>query len=336
MSGPYTPTPLATPVYASSAAAIGATPVPYVSPAAYNLAPTAVDLNHLVPGGDAVAQAQSLYDTLARASAWMDSYCFGADLSETGASFAASLSVESAYARVRNGEVPLVCDYKPVLMLVGCDIGATPQGVSSIGALAGNVRIGQRTIYVPYLVGSPSRPNNAQSIAYPSPAAVGRVYAVWSYVAGYVHTQLAASAAAGATTIEVASTDGAGGVWGVVPGQTRLRISDGALTERVGVTAITPGTTTALLTTTPLVNPHTLPVAPDFTPVTALPRSLEQAAIFVTSVLIKTRGSRALVLPQSPGGQPRAQSFAQAGALEDWTAAERILRPYVVHLRAKV
>ncbi len=335
MTGPYTPTPFASPVFAVSAAGLGAEPVPYLSPGAYQLAPTALDTNHLVPGGTAQDQLQSLYDTLARASGWMDAYCFGADLADTGASFAASLSVESAYVPVRGGEARLVCDYKPVRLLVGCDIGATPQGVSSVQSLSGNIRIGLRTIYVPYLVGSPSRPNNASSVPYPGPSAVGRVYAVWSYVAGYVHTRLAASAVAGATTIEVEATDGNGGVWGVVPGQTRLRISDGASTERVTVSAVTPGTTTTQLTVGPLLYSHVVPAAPDFTSVTAIPRSIEQAAIFIVSVLVKTRGSRALVLPQTPGAQPNRQAFAQAGALEDWTAAERILAPYVVRVRAK-
>lgn len=334
MTVPYTPTPLTQAVINPSVGGSGANALPYLSTSMYSYAPTAIDWTSLTKSPGLPNQLQVLSDTIRRASRWADNYCFGADQAAKGASLAASLSVESIYTRIKTSELRLICDYKPILELVGCDVGSDPSSVSSIGAIASSVRFGRRTIYVPMYL--PFSGRNGTPIQTPSGIGTGgNVYAVWSYVNGYPHTKLAASITAGATSCVVDATDGNGGLWGVYPG-TQLTIPDGVNTESVTVTSVTPGTTTATIETSGFVNAHNVPNAPDFLPVSAVPADVQQAVISLTTMLIKTRGARALVMPKMPGGGPERQAFAQAGAMEDWDIATGILDSYTVRLKSKV
>jgi hypothetical protein len=341
---PYFPTPFATPVISPAVGGAGLPPLPYLSNSQYIFAPTAVDAQHLYPGGTPAQVAQSLADTVNRASRWADSICFGSAPSASGASLAASLSVEQARLRPKQGELRLVCDYRPILEVVGVDIGLTPDTVSSIGASSATIQINRQTIVVPWtflpVTGRPNASAPANSVMFP----LGTVYVVWAYVSGYPHTMLTANVTSGATSCEVAATNGNGGLWGVFPASgsfpgTALTVKDGGNTETVYVQGITTGSTTTTLTTTPFRNSHTVPAPPDFIPVTAIPADVEQAVISLTSVIVKVRGSRAQVMPQLPGtmATPRQrQVFAQAGALEDYTMAVSLLAPYRVRSKSKV
>lgn len=337
MSTPYLPTPLSAPAINPAEGSSGSPAFPYISVSEYQFAPTAMATGTLVPGKTTQDQTQALADTIRRASRWADNLCFGADPASKGASLAASLSVEAAYLRVIGGELRLMCDYKPILELVGCDIGSDPSSVTSIGTISASVRFGRRTVYVPFY-GLPFRAGDTAPTNPPLPSADGRLYAVWSYVNGYPHTVLAGNVAQGATSCVVSSTDGNGGLWGVYPAAapfsgTALTVYDGSATETVYVQGVTAGTTTATLTTTAFANAHTLPASPDFLPVSAIPSDIHQAVISLTTMLIKTRGARSLVLPNSLGGQPSRQGLGQAGVLEDWQIAEMLLTPYRVRMK---
>ena len=336
MTLPYMPVVFSTPVTNPSVGSQGTPPIPYLSGSQFNFAPTATDGNNLIATGNfPSAKPQVLADVIRRASRWVDTHCFGADATTNGASLAASLSVESVNVRVKNGGLRLVCDYRPIVQVVGVDIGPTPGNVQSIGPqLASAISIGRRTIYVP-LYGIPVRPGDVGSPVI-SVASGWSTYAVWSYVYGYPHTALAASVEQGATSCVVRATNGQGGVWGLFPGLTSLLISDGEYTETVQVTGITPGSSTATLDTSIFANAHTLPTAPDFIPASGMPDDITQAAISLTTVLIKARGSMAQVMPTSPGGQPNRQALAQAGALGDWNNAQRLLKPYRIRSKVKV
>lgn len=337
MTAPYFPVQLAAPIVNPSVGSSGASPIPYISNTVYSFAPTAMDPKNLVPGGTPAQMAQSLADTLLRASRWVDNFCFGMDPSGGGGSLAASLSVESAYVSVRAGGLKLICDYRPIVEVTGIDVGANPAYVQSVGPLvASQARIGRRTIYVPLSSGTLF--GRAGDYGNPTPPAAqvqGRLYAVWSYVSGYPHTLLSDNVSAGATSCVVEATNGAGGLWGVYPNVTSLTLYDQASTETVLVTGVTPGTSTATLTTSPFQNAHVVPAAPDFIPVSAIPADVQQAAISMTTMLIKIRGARAMVMPSMPGGMPGRQSLAQAGALEDWDIAAKLLRPYRVLSKTK-
>lgn len=344
MTAPYTPTPLAVPIINPGVGGTGASPIPYISNSEYTFAPTAIDAAHLIPGGDATANTQALADTIRRASRWVDSMCFGSDPAGKGVSLAASLSVESVKTRVKTGELRLICDYRPIQQVVGIDVGFDRSTASSIGpAIAAATRIGRRTIYVPiagpYALGrSGDAPTQLPRGGRPG----GALYAVWSYVNGYPHTQLAADVEEGATTCSVNSTDGAGGLWGVFPSSgsflgTELNVIDGQATERVFVQDAALNGATTTLTTSPFANAHTLPTAPDFIPVTAIPEDVHQAAIFVTTFLIKTRGVRGVTMPTIPGGRAGGQATGQAGAKSDYESALKLLSRggYVIRSKQK-
>ena len=343
---PYLPTVLATPAVNPATGSTASPPISYISISEYLYAPTAMSIASLKPGGVEADQNQVLADTIRRASAWADSMCFGSDPAGKGVSLAASLSVQSTWTTIKSGELRLICDYKPILELVGCDVGLDPSSVTSIGTVASSARFGRRTIYVPWY-GLPFRSGDTSPSVLPNSYTYGRLYAVWSYVNGYPHTQLVTSVTAGATSCVVDATDGNGGLWGVFPASgafpgTELTFIDGVNTERVFVQSIatdTPSSGKTTLTTTAFANAHTVPSAPDFIPVSAVPADVHQAVISLTTMLIKTRGARAMEMPRIPGQMPTQkwmnnQILAQAGAFEDFQIADQLLTPYKVRMKS--
>ena len=332
---PFIPTPFPQAIANPAIGSSGAPAIPYVSNAEYDFAPTAVNISDLSPGGTWAAQWQSLADQIRRASRICDSICFGSDAASKGASLAASLTVDSAMIRIKGGELRLVCDYRPLVQLVGVALGSGMSNLSNlVPSLAALARPGRRTWYIPYGAGlSPVFRNNDAPGYVPGGGAGGSVYAVWSYVNGYPHTSLAANVAADATTCVVNSTDGNGGLWGVIaasgafPG-TDLEIVDGVATERVFVQSITtntPSTGLTTLTTSAFANAHQVPALPDFIPVTAVPENVREAVISLTTWLIKTRGARGLVMPTTAGGRPTGQAMGQSGSHGDYERAHKIL-----------
>jgi len=329
MTVPYAPIAFDAPLINPSVGGFGVA-MPYISCSQYVYAPTAMDTSSLVTIPGQQAQTQSLYETIGRASAWADRYVYGFDQAAKGASLAASLSVESAWVPIVGGELRLICDYKPIMELTGCDMGHDPSNVQSIGGIVANqVRFGRRTIYIPinnrYWFG----PNGQNSTTPIRTSSNGHVYAVWSYVNGFPHTALAADVAAGAQTIELVATSATGGLFGVYPG-TQLRIVDGVLSESVTVESVTGATIT---TAAPLAYAHATPAAPDFTPVTALPADVDLAVIFFTTALIKTRGDNSLVLDELT--EPEHISQTAGNVEEDVAYAMELLDPYRIRAKAK-
>ena len=163
----------------------------------------------------------------------------------------------------------------------------------------------------------------------------GGVFAVWSYVSGYAHAVLADAVAEGATSLTLTpAVAGGTTIYGVYAG-TPLTIRDGLNTETVLAAAAPNGFTVDLLTPTAVA--HTPPDAPDSVLVSALPPVVEQAAISITNVLLKTRGMRAQVLPalsRGTAGKADTQAMAMAGALDDFRLACMLLKPLVTVFQA--
>lgn len=313
---PFVPATLATTVVNPQTASLFRR-TPYISASEYRFAPTAVDTKKLVSGStkqdaDSIA---SLVAVINRASSWADMFCFH----RADGTLAASPTTESMWVTAKpDSSVRLICNYKPVLELTGLAMGTSPSQLANIDAnTAADTWIDGKTIVVPgsWSVGP--------TLTFPRPVGpFGRVLAVWTYISGFPHTSLATNAAVGATSIAVGTTP-----YGVYAG-TQLTVNDGASTEVVTVSAAPTGTTINLAA--PLQYAHTVPLAPDLLRVTALPWAVEQAVIALTSCLIKTQGSRAMVMPATPGGVPTHQALAEAGALEDFEIAADLLEPFVV------
>ena len=329
MATPYSPIPFTTPVVNPAVGGFGAAQ-PYISTSMYQYAPTAMNTNSLVPGGTAAQNTQALYDTINRACRWADRYVFGSDPAAKGASLAATLSVESAFVPMINGEIRLVCDYKPILELTGLDVGPDPSNVVSVyNTVSSLIRFGRRVIYVPlavnYFVG-----RNQQASQQAINTAPGRqAYAVWSYVNGFPHSSLASSVVAGATSVTLVSTDGNGGLFGVYPG-TQMTIKDGVSTETFQVSSVTGSTIT---TVEPLQFAHTVPTAPDFLPVTALSDDITLAVIFFTTALIKTRGDFSITLHEM--AQPTDLKSTVGDVETDVAYAMELLDPFRIRVKGR-
>ena len=224
-----------------------------------------------------------------------------------------------------DGSLVLITNLKPIRQVIGVGIGPTVAALGNIGQnAADNIVIGEKTITIP----------GGFCTGYPVPwfggwpTVNGKVIAVYSYVAGWPHTTLAANCAVGDDTIDVnPPVAGATMLYGALGGNP-LTIKDGQNTETV-VLAETP-TGLTLNLTAPLQYAHTVPEAPDALPVTALPPNVEEACIALTNLLIKTQGMRAQVIPQIGNATPaQKQALARAGALADLELAAQLLHPFV-------
>jgi hypothetical protein len=327
-TAPFVPTPFATPVVNPTVSSIFRR-ANYISVSSYQNAPTAVATNNLVTGNPgAQAQAAALATVISRASSWIDAICFA----RADGTLQASQSTEQGYSgtsssRINvkpNGSVILICNYKPILEVDTIAVGPAPQQVTTLTQQAANTLvIGTKTISLPNVC--------FNNLPYPtySPASwrgPQGLYVIWTYVNGFPHFALAQSASMGASSIVVNPTtpDGSS-VFGVYPG-TQLSIRDGGDTETIVVESAS-GLT--INTVQPLQYAHTVPTAPDQILVSALPWNVEQACISLTSCLIKTRGTRAMVMPMAPGGQPPKQALIESGGLEDYDIARELLEPYI-------
>ena len=321
----FVPTPFATPVLAPNTYQAYRA-VPYISPSQYRFAPTAVATNGLVIGSNdqQVDSTASLAQVISRASSWLDTYCYH----RGDGSFVASVTVEQMLATVKpTGSVALICNFKPIREVVGLAMGTSSSQLQNIGPnQAGGIIIGEKTINLI------TTWNSGFPTAYygPWPSTNGQVYVVYSYVAGWPHSTLAANATAGDSTLTVnPPVPGATQLYGAYAGSA-LTIKDGANTETVVLASAATGLTLNLAS--PLQYSHSVPQAPDSVMVTAIPAAVEEACISAVNVLIKTQGIRAQVLPGSmgvaaPGGR---QAMSRAGALGDFELAEYLLKPYVV------
>ena len=321
MSVPFSPTAFATPIVAPNVGTLYRR-APYISPSEYRFAPTAVATTGLNPGSQepSVDSLSNLADVINRASGIIDEHCFHAP----DGTLAASPSVESDWIKAKgDGSLNLICNFKPVIAVLGIAIGPTPSTIQSLNPTSpADIFIRNKVIMIPATYYNTVSGN---ALPFPVPTYKGGVFAVWEYVNGFAHATLTASCAANATTLTIENAVVGDSLYGIYPG-TVLRIKDGNLTELVQVASVSGNTVT--LTGTGTVNAHTLPSAPDFIPVTALPWDIEQACIFVTSALIKSRGSRAQILSAMAGERASSQAMHMAGASHDIEMACKALRSY--------
>lgn len=314
---PFTPTPFADPVISPETTTFFRQ-APYLSPSEYRSAPTAVATDKLIPAGTAQENLVALAQVINRASDWLDLIVFHS----SQGTLAASPTTEASWVKFKGNGLAIICNQKPILQVSALALGA-PGNMEDIGSPAAEViTIDGSIIHLPGFFGPSPR-------AWFPAGPRGKVYAIWNYVAGYPHTYLTVAAEAKEEFIKVApSTPGTSEVSGVYPG-TQLTIHDGEFTEVVVVKAING---LELELTNELLYDHTPPTLPDTTRVSAIPWAVEQACIYLTSSLIKSRGSRAMVIPQSPGKAtaPPVQAEGQAGGTADFNTAVKMLKPFIV------
>jgi hypothetical protein len=271
---------------------------PYLTSAEYLAAPTGVDVSQLVVNGTTQQNAEALKQTVAMASSAVDGICLQV--------IAATLDTQADIYRVqRGGVLKIPLDNTPIVQVNDVKVGLVPGSLVSLADLS-QVWIGKKVIEVPvYGVNFP-----------PTSYAMGRgggMYAVTSYVSGYANCLLIAPVAIGATTFTVDSP------LGILPGMT-VSICDPSNSEQVNVLSVMGNVVTL---NTPFQFNHAVGVA-----VSTLPPKVKEAAILLTTVLIKTRGDDSFVMP-SLGSEPSQMTKLDAGSGgPEMSLAMKLLAPH--------
>lgn len=281
----------------------------YVTPAEFLAAPTGVDINQLIPGGNQAQNQQALVMQLQRASAYADNYCYGAR-----GCIAATVDTQAASYRVVNDPalgavIKATLDYTPILAVSAVSIGSTPAALAPLTDLS-NVWISRKTATIP-ISGTNSGP--------PQPGRGGHVFATIQYVNGWANTALTAAAVPGSTSLTVAST------LGIMPGQ-QINVQNANNAETVTVALSFTPSNTAINAAVPITTPLVGTYAPKDT-VTAFPQDIKQAVILIAKALIKTRGSESITIATT-SSQPDHIDKLESGVSSDIDIAMELLSPY--------
>lgn len=265
---------------------------PYLTLQEFKNAPTAVKYDNLVPGGTPDQQDAELANLIARASSWMDTYCYQV--------LAATTQTEQMRCRLgSDGTLRLFPRYFPIREVSAVGMGASPDTVTAL-TLGTNVWVQDRAIDISQASGS----LGSDLSGMPRPG--GWVYITVTYVAGFPNTVLTAEVT-GAVSLPVKDATG------ILPG------------DYIGVYDDTNGIQMPQVADTwvPTTGPANVPVtsnvtAADGIAVSALPPAIKQACIYVTTSLLKSRGSSAIqlatttkvgtVVPQDPAGPDMARA----------------------------
>lgn len=271
--------------------------IPYLTPGEYQAAGTAVDTKQLVPGGTATQETAALANRIMQASSFADQLCFQ--------TLGATVEVETKSNLLVRSDctVRVPVRFWPVLEVSSVSLGPSPSSMSTYTDLTSLWMQGRRVVVLPVSSVGPG----------------GHVYVKITYVNGWACTTLGADAAAGATTLTVASTVG------FYAGKT-YRIHDvlGG-PEQFTVQSVTNSTTLALVAG--LTHAHTKPAAPDGITVSGLPDAVRAAVVELTSMLIRTRGDSSIVMA-SIHGEPSHERDSEPGAVLNLDTAMMLLHNF--------
>lgn len=275
---------------------------PYLTAAEWQAAPTAADMNDLVPNGDSAAQLQALADCIDRASGWIDGYCMGDGIGV----LAATRNTAYGWFRVgRDSVVRMPLKYRPVLEVSTVEVGGRRSTLTALSDVSDLVILPSGVIEVPLSV-----------LPFDGVTRLGlasRVLMQVSYVNGWPNTLSTAATTAGGTSLPVDAA------LGIYPG-SGLTVYDGERTEQVQVASsyVAGGLTLPLVGA--LGSAHAAGVS-----VSALPPSVKQAAVLLTTALIQTRGNDAIVLAAMD--EPKKQSGAYGAMGSTVALAKELLNP---------
>lgn len=250
--------------------------VPYLTLEEYKAAPTAIDLDNLVfDSQDPEVQDNELRNVIARASSWMDTYC--------NQVLGATVETEQQRSRYStDGSIRFHPRFSPIVALTDFNYGY-PTNMASLGdcsiawiedmeIIIPNAQLGTWTSQGPLSFGSYNGgPGNQLFLNY-------------TYVAGYANTTLEVANIVGATSITVVNGTG------IIAGQM-LTMYDGINTELITVADTYVFGSKTIPLTRPLVNIHLIG-----TSVSALPPAIKQAAILVTTAMLKVRGDSSMTM----------------------------------------
>lgn len=246
----------------------------YITLQEYKDAPTSIDYDNLVVGGNANAQDAELTNVILRASSFMNEYL--------NQNLNATQYVETQRTRFMNsGYISLHPNNNPIISLSDFQYGATPNTLVALPDCS-ICWFENQQIIIP--VSDTANQYSSQGpLSFGGGYPNGIVYTQYTYVSGYVNNPVAVAEAL-ASTITVAS-----GV-GIVAGQ-RLRIYDGSRSENVTVAS----TYTYGSTTVPIEG-VLLYTHPAGVTIGNIPNVIKEACILITTALLKARGDSSLTM----------------------------------------
>jgi hypothetical protein len=260
--------------------AVGITPdtlqeSPYLTVQEYKDAPTSIDYNNLVVGGNQAAQDAELANVILRASSYMNEYL--------NQSLVADSYTETQRVRVNGqGMIALHPNNSPIISLSSFEYGADPNNLVALPDCSTAWFEAQQLII----------PLSNLGLNYSSQGPLGfgfgysprqQLFTQYTYVSGFVNTTIATATAA-ATSLTV--TDGTG----IIAGQ-QYRIYDGSKSERITVASTyTNGSTTVPLTSA-LAYSHAAGVA-----IGNMPNAIKEACILITTAFLKVRGDNSMTM----------------------------------------
>jgi hypothetical protein len=246
----------------------------YLTVSEYKNAPTSIDYNNLVVGGNQEAQDVELSNVILRASSYMNEYL--------NQSLVAQQYTETQRVRVNgNGYVPLHPINDPIISLSDFQYGTDPNGLITLPDCS-QAWFEDQQVIIP-LSQINATYTSAGPLAFGSYAPRQQLFCKYTYIAGYVNTTIA-TATAGATSLTV--TDGTG----IVAGQ-QLRIYDKGKNETVTVASTYTYGSASVPLTSALLFTHLTGTA-----IGNLPNALKQACILITTAFIKMRGDQSLTM----------------------------------------
>ena len=270
--------------------AIGITPDignenPYISVAEYKNAPTALNIDMLVVGGNAAAQDAELAQVILRASSYMNEYL--------NQNLVATQYTETQRIRysASGGYYALHPYNAPIVALSAFNYGANPNQLYALADCSIAWFEGQQIIipgdYIGWNWTSQGPLQFGGSINQSN-----WTFTKYTYIAGFANTELTVATLPGDTSLIVDNPTG------ILAGE-QYRIFDGQRTERVTVDPSYVFGSSTIPLTAPMVFAHG--VGATFS---NLPNVIKQACILITSAFIKMRGdaSTTMAYTTSPAG----------------------------------
>jgi hypothetical protein len=248
---------------------------PYLTIAEYKNAPTSIDFDNLVVGGNSQAQDAELARVILRATSFMNEY-LNQDL-------IAQQRVETQRVRMSSqGFIALHPNHSPVLSLTSFQYGSDPNGLNTLPDCS-KAWFEDQQIIIPLSQLSTTYSSQGPLAFGPNIGPRTQIFTKYQYAAGYCNTTIV-SATAAASSFTVA--DGSGFVVG-----DSYRIYDGASSETITVASSYSYPSTTIPTTAPLAYTHASGVA-----VSNLPSAVKEACIVATTAFIKLRGDNSLTM----------------------------------------
>ena len=245
---------------------------PYITVAEYKNAPTSLDYNNLVVGGNQNAQDAELARVILRATSYLNEY-LNQDLH-------AENVTETQRTRISNqGYIFLHPNKNPIISLSAFQWGTDPNNLQTL-ADPSLCWFENQQVVIPL-----SQINTTYTSS--GPLAFGTygprvpIFTKYTYIAGYVNTLCTGTAGQTSITVPKAA--------GILPGET-YRIIDGANAELVTVASnYVYGNTTVPLTAA-LAYSHT------DASFSNMPFAIKEATILMTSAFIKQRGDASMTM----------------------------------------